>query len=83
MSANQGMASTADREIVITRVVNAPRELVWEAMTNPQHVVQWWGPTGFTTTIEKMDVRPSGVWKHVMHGCTGPIIPTKVPLPRC
>lgn len=77
MSANQGMASTTDREIVITRIVNAPRELVWEAMTNPQHVVQWWGPTGFTTTIEKMDVRVGGVWKHVMHGPDGTDYPNK------
>lgn len=61
----------ADREIVITRVFDAPRERVWEAWTNPQHVVNWWGPNGFTTTIEEMDVRPGGVWKHVMHGPDG------------
>lgn len=65
------ITSTADREIVITRVFDAPRELVWEAMVNPQHVVHWWGPNGFTTTIEKMEVRPGGVWKHVMHGPDG------------
>lgn len=62
---------TADREIVITRMLDAPRERVWEAWTNPQHVANWWGPNGFTTTIEKMDVRPGGVWKHVMHGPDG------------
>jgi uncharacterized protein YndB with AHSA1/START domain len=60
-----------DREIFITRTVNAPRELVWEAMTNPRHVVNWWGPRGFTTTIEKMNVRVGGVWKHVMQGPDG------------
>ena len=60
-----------DREIVITRVVDAPRELVWQAMTDPRHIVHWWGPRGFTTTIEEMDVRPGGVWKHVMHGPDG------------
>lgn len=65
------LADTADREIVISRVFDAPRELVWEAMVNPEHVVHWWGPNGFTTTIEKMDVRPGGVWKHVMHGPDG------------
>jgi uncharacterized protein YndB with AHSA1/START domain len=62
---------TADREIVLSRVFDAPRELVWQAMVDPRHVVQWWGPNGFTTTIEKMDVRPGGVWKHVMHGPDG------------
>ncbi|MFT3734468.1 MAG: SRPBCC family protein [Rhodocyclaceae bacterium] len=61
----------ADREIVVTRVFDAPRELVWRAMTDPQHVVNWWGPHGFSTTITKMDVRPGGVWKHTMHGPDG------------
>src|ERR1700688_1274475 len=63
--------SAADREILITRTFDAPRELVWDAMTNPQHVVNWWGPRGFTTTIKEMDVRPGGVWKHVMRGPDG------------
>ena len=61
----------SDREIIISRIFGAPRELVWEAWTNPEHVVQWWGPNGFTTTIEKMDFRVGGVWKHVMHGPDG------------
>jgi uncharacterized protein YndB with AHSA1/START domain len=68
---NSSIEETADREIVLTRVFDAPRELVWEAWTDPKHVVNWWGPRGFTTTIEKMDVRPGGVWKHVMHGPDG------------
>jgi uncharacterized protein YndB with AHSA1/START domain len=67
----------ADREIVISREFDAPRELVWEAWTNPKHVVHWWGPRGFSTTIEKMDVRPGGVWKHVMHGPDGANYPNK------
>jgi uncharacterized protein YndB with AHSA1/START domain len=62
---------SADREIVITRVLNAPRELVFEAWTDPKQVVQWWGPRGFTTTTHKMDVRPGGVWRFVMHGPDG------------
>jgi uncharacterized protein YndB with AHSA1/START domain len=66
-----------DREIYISRVVKAPRELVWEAMTNPKHVVNWWGPRGFSTTIEKMDVRPGGLWKHVMQGPDGTKFPNK------
>lgn len=68
---NSSIEETADREIVLTRVFDAPRELVWQAWTDPRHVVNWWGPKGFTTTIEKMDVRPGGVWKHVMHGPDG------------
>jgi uncharacterized protein YndB with AHSA1/START domain len=68
---NDDTTRTADREMVITRTFDAPRELVWEAVTNPEHVVHWWGPNGFTTTIEKMDFRVGGVWKHVMHGPDG------------
>jgi uncharacterized protein YndB with AHSA1/START domain len=71
------MTSAADREIVLSRVFDAPRELVWEAWTDPEHVVYWWGPNGFTTTIETMDVRPGGVWKHVMHGPDGTDYPNK------
>jgi uncharacterized protein YndB with AHSA1/START domain len=65
------VGDTADREIVISRVLDAPRELVWEAMANPAHVVNWWGPHGFMSTIEKMDLRPGGEWKLVMHGPDG------------
>ena len=56
---NEG--KTTGREMVITRLIDAPRELVWEAMTNPEHVVYWWGPNGFTNTLEKMDFRVGGV----------------------
>jgi len=69
--------NTADREIVITRILDAPRELVWQAITNPKHVVNWWGPIGFSITIEEMDVRPNGVWKHTMHGPDGTDYPGK------
>jgi uncharacterized protein YndB with AHSA1/START domain len=60
--------NTVDREIVVTRVFDAPRRMVWEAWTDPKQVGLWWGPRGFTTTIEVMDVRVGGVWRHVMHG---------------
>ncbi|MEA2640074.1 MAG: hypothetical protein QOF51_1468 [Chloroflexota bacterium] len=63
--------ATADREIVVSRVLDAPRELVFKAWIDPQHVAQWWGPTGFTTTTHEMDVRPGGVWRFIMHGPDG------------
>lgn len=65
------MSSDSDREIVITRLLNAPRELVFEAFTSPKHVDKWWGPNGFTNTTKKMDVRPGGEWVYVMHGPDG------------
>ncbi len=63
--------NTADRELIFTRLFEAPRELVFEAWTNPKHVAQWWGPKGFTTTIHEMNVRPGGVWRLTMHGPDG------------
>lgn len=69
--------STAEREIIATRVFDAPRELLWELWTDPRHVVKWWGPRGFTTTILKMEVRPGGVWQHVMRGPDGTDYPNR------
>ncbi|GHM98788.1 activator of HSP90 ATPase [Cytophagales bacterium WSM2-2] len=63
--------STADRELRISRLLNAPIELVWEIWTDPEHIKNWWGPNGFTNTISKMDVEPGGEWNLVMHGPDG------------
>ena len=62
---------TSDREIIISRVLNAPVELVWEVWTNPEHIKNWWGPNGFTNTIFEMDVKVGGIWDFVMHGPDG------------
>ncbi|MBB5342869.1 SRPBCC family protein [Tunturibacter empetritectus] len=70
-SAERGLEDASEREIVLSRVFDAPRKMVWEAWTDPKQVALWWGPKGFTTTIEEMDVRPGGVWKLVMHGPDG------------
>lgn len=64
-------SAKTDREIVTTRLLNAPRELVFDVWTSEQHVAHWWGPDGFTTTTERMDVRPGGIWRFVMHGPDG------------
>ena len=61
----------AVNELVITRLLNAPRELVFEAWTTPDHIKHWWGPNGFTNTIHTMDVKKDGVWEFVMHGPDG------------
>jgi uncharacterized protein YndB with AHSA1/START domain len=61
----------AGRELVMTRVFDAPRARVWAAWTDPGQIVKWWGPHGFTLTIDEMDVRPGGVWKSTMHGPDG------------
>ncbi len=64
-------AAEPQREISLTRVFDAPRELVWHAFTDADAISNWWGPVGFTTTTETRDFRPGGVWKHVMHGPDG------------
>jgi len=64
-------SATSDREIVLSRVFDAPRELVFKAWTDSRHVAEWWGPNGFTTTVHEMDVRPGGVWRFVMHSPDG------------
>jgi uncharacterized protein YndB with AHSA1/START domain len=50
----------------ITRIFDAPRELVWKAWTNPKHVMQWWGPTGFTSPACKIDLRVGGQYLYCM-----------------
>ena len=69
---------TTDREILLTRVFDAPRELVFNAWIDPKHIAQWFGPDGFTTTILEMDVRPGGVWRFIMHGPDGVDYPNKI-----
>src|SRR6185295_14579773 len=64
-------AADAAREIVYSRVFDAPRELVWKMWSEPEHIVEWWGPNGFRTTMQKMDFRPGGEWQFVMHGPDG------------
>src|SRR5678809_780124 len=59
------------RELTITRVLNAPIELVWNVWTDPDHIKNWWGPNGFTNTIFEMDVKPGGNWEFIMHGPDG------------
>jgi uncharacterized protein YndB with AHSA1/START domain len=62
---------TSNRELRLSRLLDAPVELVWEVWTDPEHLAQWWGPNGFTNTISLMDVRPGGEWDLVMHGPDG------------
>ena len=69
--AGPAQSATADREIVISRIINAPRELVFEAFTDVRHLSQWWGPDGFTTTTRAFAFLTGGVWDFVMHGPDG------------
>jgi uncharacterized protein YndB with AHSA1/START domain len=64
-------SATANREIVISRVISAPRELVFEAFTEVRHLSRWWGPEGFTTTTRAFEFRVGGEWSFVLHGPDG------------
>jgi uncharacterized protein YndB with AHSA1/START domain len=61
----------SDREIVITRVVDAPRALVFKAMTEPEHVPHWYGPRGWSLPVCQIDLRPGGAWRYVLRGPDG------------
>jgi uncharacterized protein YndB with AHSA1/START domain len=64
-------SSAAKPELVITRVFDAPRELVWRAWTDPAAAVKWWGPKGFTVPDYKTDSRPGGAWRVCMRSPEG------------
>src|SRR5436853_2891112 len=64
-------AAIPARELTLTRVLDAPRELVFRMWTDPQHVAKWWGPTGFTNPVCEMDVRPGGALRIVMRAPDG------------
>src|SRR3970282_872322 len=65
------VTAPGDRELVIQRVFDAPRELVFRAYTDPEALVRWWGPREWTTEVRSMDVRPGGRWHYVMRGPGG------------
>ncbi len=74
---NKPATETSDREITTTRIFKASREMLWCAMTNPLHLVNWWGPHGFTTTVEEMELRPGGAWNLTMRGPDGALYPNR------
>jgi uncharacterized protein YndB with AHSA1/START domain len=65
------LTKPSDRELVFTRVFDAPRELMFEVWTDPMHLEQWWGPYGFRTESIAMDLREGGGWQLAMHAPDG------------
>lgn len=61
----------SSRELVTTRIFDAPRERVFQVWTDPKSIPHWWGPAGFTSTIHEYDLRPGGDWRLTMHGLDG------------
>lgn len=65
------MATDNTTDIHITRILNAPRERVWQVWTDPQHITKWWGPKDFTAPHVKTDFRVGGTYLYAMHGPAG------------
>ena len=71
MTKTEFIAEPGKQEIVITRVFDASRELVFKTSMDPNLIPKWWGPRSLTTTVDKMDVRPGGVWRYVQRDSDG------------
>lgn len=69
---------TSEREIKVSRVIDAPREMVFDAFTDPKQIVKWWGPRGFDTKDDKIDIRPGGEWTFLMVGPDGTEYPNRI-----
>jgi uncharacterized protein YndB with AHSA1/START domain len=78
MTAAASGQTASDREIVVSRIIEGPRRLVFEAYTDARQLAQWWGPNGFTTTTHSFEFRPGGVWDFVMHGPDGTDYPNRI-----
>lgn len=72
-----GESNAAAFELVSRRKLNAPRDLVYKAWTEPELLAQWWGPNGFTNTFHAFDLRPGGVWEYTMHSPDGADFPNR------
>ena len=68
---------TQNRELRITKIFKAPIDLMWQAWTDSEKIVNWWGPDGFTSTINKMELHEGGEWKLTMHGPDGTNYPNR------
>ena len=71
------MSSEPELEIISRRVIDAPRELVYLAWTDPKYLAEWWGPNGFRNTFHEHDPRPGGNWIFTMHGPDGKNYPNE------
>lgn len=71
------MNTTSIKELRTITTLDAPIELLWKVWTEPKHIINWWGPAGFTSTIQVMDVQEEGEWKMILHGPDGKNYPNR------
>ena len=77
-SAIPALARPSDREVIFSRLLDAPRNLVWKVWTHPRHLHEWFGPDGFTITTFEFSFAAGGVWRFTMHGPDGTDYPTVI-----
>lgn len=65
------VAEPGKQEIVMTRVFDAPRVIVFKTVTDPKLIPRWWGPKIYKTTVDKMEVKPGGTWRFIQSGADG------------
>ncbi len=70
-------ASSTEREFVHSRLIDAPRERIFRALAEPDHLARWWGPNGFTSSFEIFEFRPGGAWRFVFRGPDGTQYPNE------
>lgn len=71
MSKTSIVAEKGTQDVVISRIFNAPRELVFNTYTDPTTVPDWWGPKRYTTTVDQMDVKKGGIWRYIQRDVEG------------
>ncbi|MGB9123853.1 MAG: SRPBCC domain-containing protein, partial [Candidatus Angelobacter sp.] len=71
MAAESNIAQNMEQSLVITRIFDAPPDVVFKAWTDPKQMAQWWGPKNFTNPVCELDVRPGGAWRIVMRAPDG------------
>ncbi|HXF49661.1 MAG TPA: SRPBCC domain-containing protein [Verrucomicrobiae bacterium] len=74
---NSSGVQIGEQEIIISRMFNAPRALVWKVWTERRHLARWWGPKGFSTQVLEMDLRAGGVLHLQLRGPDGALYPCK------
>jgi len=68
---NSAIVDIQNQTIISTRVIDSPPDVVFKAFSDPENLKLWWGPKGFTNTIEQFEFKPGGTWKYIMHGSDG------------
>jgi uncharacterized protein YndB with AHSA1/START domain len=68
---SSAIVDSKNKTIISSRIIDAPSDIVFKAFSSPENLKHWWGPEGFTNTIDQFEFKPGGTWKFTMHGADG------------